>query len=143
MRRLAALLLWLAAASAAAIEYRSVGEATLLYDAPSQQAQPLFAIARGTPVEVVVQLDLWVKVRVPTGELAWINRALLSDKRHVMVRGGRTEVRAQAAENAVVVFEAEPDVLLEFIEAGPVGWLKVRHRDGQQGFVKATQVWGD
>ena len=34
------------------------------------------------------------------------------------------------------------DVVLELVEPGPAGWARVRHRDGQQGFVKATQVWG-
>jgi hypothetical protein len=31
---------------------------------------------------------------------------------------------------------------VEFIEAGPAGWAKVRHRDGAQGYVKASQIWG-
>jgi SH3-like domain-containing protein len=143
MRRLAALVIGLAAAaSASAIEYRSVGEAALLFDAPSQKALPVFAIARGTPVEVVVQLDAWVKVRDPSGSLSWIERRLLSDRRTVMVKADRAEVRAQADDKSATVFEAEKDVLLEFVEAGPVGWVKVKHRDGQQGFVKAGQVWG-
>jgi SH3-like domain-containing protein len=143
MWRAAALVLGLAAAlPAAALDYLSVGEAALLYDAPSQKAVPVFAIARGTPVEVVVQLDAWVKVRDPKGDLAWIERRLLSDKRNVMVKGDRAQVRAQADDKAVAVFEADKDVLLELVEAGPSGWLKVRHRDGQQGFVKAGQIWG-
>jgi len=40
------------------------------------------------------------------------------------------------------VFEAERDVVLELVEAVPGGWVKVRHRDGQSGFLKAPQVWG-
>jgi SH3-like domain-containing protein len=143
MRQLAALVFGLAVAGAAfALDYRSVSEAALLYDAPSQKAVPLFAIARGTPVEVVVQLDVWVKVRDAKGDLAWIDRHQLSDKRTVMVRADRAQVREQADDKAPTVFEAEKDVLLELVEAGPVGWVKVKHRDGQQGFVKAVQVWG-
>jgi SH3-like domain-containing protein len=143
MRRLAALVFGLVVAgSASALDYRSVSEAALLYDAPSQKAIPLFAIARGTPVEVVVQLDVWVKVRDSKGDLAWIEKRQLSDKRTVMVRVDRAQVREQADDKAPAVFEAEKDVLLELVEAGPVGWVKVKHRDGQQGFVKAAQVWG-
>jgi SH3-like domain-containing protein len=143
MRRLAALVFGFALAGAAfALDYRSVSEAALLYDAPSQKAVPLFAIARGTPVEVVVQLDVWVKVRDAKGDLAWIEKRQLSEKRTVMVRVERAQVRDQADDKAATVFEAEKDVLLELIEAGSVGWIKVKHRDGQQGFVKAGQVWG-
>jgi SH3-like domain-containing protein len=144
MRRSAAILVLglLAALPAEALEYRSVVEPALLYDAPSQQAKPLFAIARGTPVEPVVSLDTWVKVLDAKGNLAWIEKRLLSDKRNVMVRAERAQVRVQPDDAAVVVFEAEQDVLLEFIENGPLGWARVRHRDGQQGFVKSLQVWG-
>jgi hypothetical protein len=41
-----------------------------------------------------------------------------------------------------VVFQAEQGVALEVMEHGSSGWLKVRHRDGQSGFVKISQVWG-
>lgn len=133
---------WLAAGAASALDYRSVLEPALLYDAPSQQAKPLFAIARGTPVESVVALDAWVKVRDAKGELAWIEKRLLSERRNLIVKGETAQVRAKAEDAASVVFEAATGVLLELVEPGPAGWARVRHRDGQQGFVKATQVWG-
>ncbi len=143
MRRLAILTFgWLAAGTAVALDYRSVLEPALLYDAPSQQAKPLFAIARGTPVESVVALDAWVKVRDAKGELAWIEKRLLSERRNLIVKGETAQVRAKAEDAASIVFEAAAGVLLELVEPGPAGWARVRHRDGQQGFVKATQVWG-
>jgi SH3-like domain-containing protein len=127
---------------AAAIDYRSVVEPALMYDAPSQQGKPLYAIARGTPVEAVVVLDAWVKVRDAKGELAWLEKRLLSEKRTLLVKADRAQVRAQPDDTAPMAFEADRDVLLDFLEPGPTGWVKVRHRDGQQGFVKTVQVWG-
>ena len=132
----------LVSGAASALDYRSVSEAAVLYDAPSQKAKPLFVIAPGTPVEVIVSLDAWVKVRDLKGDLAWIERGQLADKRTVQVRTEGAQIRAEANDAAKLAFEAEADVLLEFLEAGPAGWVKVRHRDGPQGFVKATQVWG-
>jgi SH3-like domain-containing protein len=130
------------AAPALALDFRTVVEPALMYDAPSQQAKPLFAVARGTPVEMVVALDAWVKVRDVKGELAWVEKRLLSEKRNLMMRGDRAQVRASPDDSAALVFEAEKDVLVDLVESGPAGWAKVRHRDGQQGFVKASQVWG-
>lgn len=127
---------------ASALDYRSVGEAAVLYDAPSQKAKPLFVIAAGTPVEAIVTLDVWVKVRDAKGDLAWIERRQLADRRTLQVRAERAQVRAAAEENAALVFEAEQDVLLDYAEPGPAGWVKVRHRDGQEGYVKVGQVWG-
>jgi SH3-like domain-containing protein len=127
---------------AAALDYRSIGETAVLFDAPSQKARPLFAIAAGTPVETIVTLDVWVKVRDMKGDLAWIERRQLADKRMLQVRADGAQIRAEANDSAALAFEAAPDVLLELVEPGPVGWLKVRHRDGQQGYVKISQVWG-
>lgn len=143
MAGLCAGLLW--AGVALALDYRSVSEVAILYDAPSQKAKPLFAVAAGTPVEMVVTLAAWVKVRDAKGDLAWIEQRQLAEQRNVQVRAEPAQVRANAAETASLVFEAEPDVLLELVEAGSstaAGWVKVRHRDGQQGFVKVSQVWG-
>lgn len=141
-RAIAILLGMLAAWPAAALDYRSVVEAAVLYDAPSQQAKPLFVIARGTPVESVVALDAWIKVRDVKGDLAWIEKRLLTERRTVLVTADRAQVRTQADEKATIVFEAEKDVVLELLDAAPAGWAKVRHRDGLQGYIRALQVWG-
>lgn len=130
------------AANALALDYRSVSEAAVLYDAPSQKAKPLFVIAPATPVEVIVSLDAWVKVRDMKGDLAWIERRQLADQRTLQVRAGGAQFRSEASDSAKLAFEAEADVVVEFIEAGPAGWAKVRHRDGAQGYVKASQIWG-
>jgi SH3-like domain-containing protein len=131
-----------AASAAQALDYRTVTEAAPAYDAPSVKANPLFVVLSGTPVELVVSLDGWSKVRDNRGDLIWIEKKHLADKRNVIVRVDRAQVRGAAADKAALVFEAERDVVLEVVEALPDGWVKVRHRDGQGGFLKATQVWG-
>jgi len=133
----------LASQAALALDYRSVGENLApMYDAPSQKAKPLYNIARGTPVEVVVSLEGWSKVRDARGDIAWIEKRLLAETRTVIVTARSAEVRAQSDAAAALVFEAEKDVVLDLLEAGPAGWAKVRHRDGQQGYVRVGQVWG-
>ena len=142
MRRLAILVAIGFAAPAWALDYLSVAEPAAMYDAPSQKAKPLFAVAAGTPVEAVVTLDNWVKVRDPKGDLAWIEKRSLSQTRTVMVKADRAEVHVQADDKSPLVFAAEKDVVLEWLEPGPLGWARVKHRDGQSGFVKVSQVWG-
>lgn len=145
-RRLRSVVLVVAAVTAAwpawAIDYRSLAESVAAYDAPSAKSKPLFVVLAGTPVELVVSLDGWSKVRDSRGDLAWVEKKFLSEKRNVMVRLERAQVRATADDKAALVFEAEREVLLELLEAAPGGWVKVRHRDGQSGFLKAPQVWG-
>ena len=131
-----------ASMAASALEFRAVAaDAAVLYDAPSNQANKLFILSRYYPVEVLVTLDKWVKVRDASGTLAWVPSAKLSTKRTVLVSAPEAEIRSQPDASAPLVFKAERDVALELVEiAGP--WVKVKHRDGQSGFISAKDVWG-
>jgi SH3-like domain-containing protein len=130
-------------APAAALEFRSVSEnAAVLYDAPSAKANKLYIVNNGYPVEVVVAVEGWVKVRDINGDLTWIESKNLTDRRTVMVKVPLAQVRQSADDNAPVVFQVQQNVILDLVEATGGGWLRVRHRDGQTGFVKASQVWG-
>ena len=143
MKRLACLL-FLAASGAQAADFRSVQDsAAVLYDAPSRAATPLFVVQRHYPLEVIVSLDAWVKVRDHAGALTWVERKALGDKRTVLVTGASTEVRVRAEDNAPVAFVAAQNVALDLVEVAAGGWLRVRHADGSAGFVRAAQVWGN
>jgi SH3-like domain-containing protein len=140
----------IAATHVVAAEYRSIGEpATVLYDAPSAKAKPLFVLGRDTPLEVIVPVEGWSKVRDVGGTIGWVEKKSLADKRTLVVRVTLAEVRANPEDTAALVFRAEQHVLLELAETATSaattsapGWVKVRHRDGQTGFVRITQVFG-
>ena len=130
--------------SANAADFRSVQDsAAVLYDAPSRQATPLFVVSRSYPLEVIVNLEAWVKVRDHVGALTWIEKKALGDKRMVLVTAPSVEVRQRAEDAAPAVFSAVQSVALELVEIAPNGWLRVRHADGAAGFVRAASVWGD
>ena len=131
---------------AAAAEFQSASEAAVLYDAPSLKARPLFVIGRDTPFEVIVGVEGWLKVRDAGGTVAWIERKVVSERRMLIVRVPVADVLAAPEANAPLVFKAEQNVLLELVDpayvANTPGWAKVRHRDGQQGYIRIAQVWG-
>lgn len=130
-------------APAQALEFRSVAsDAAVLYDAPSAQAKKLFLLSRYYPVEVIVALDKWVKVRDAGGGLAWMETSKLSPKRTLLVTAPQAEVRAQADAASPLLFTADHDVALELLEFEGA-WIKVRHRDGLTGYVAMKDVWGD
>jgi len=136
--------LLLVACNARAADFRSVQEnAAVLYDAPSRQATPLFVVQRSYPLEVIVNLEAWVKVRDHAGALTWIEKKALSDKRMVLVTAPSVEARQRAEDGAPAAFSAAQNVALELLEVAPSGWLRVRHNDGATGFVRAATVWGD
>jgi len=131
------------AGAALAIDYRSVSvPAAILYDAPSQAGKKLYLIKAQTPVEVVVRLEGWFKVRDAEGTLAWIESRLLSERRMLVVTAPVAEIRQSDKPEAPVLAELDKWVAVEFIEPASPGWAKVRHRDGATGYIRATQVWG-
>lgn len=148
--RLAGLFAVVVASAAVAADFRSTADAaTILYDAPSTKARPMFVLGRETPLEVIVPVEGWIKVRDATGTIGWVEKRTLAEKRMLVVRVPVADVRANPDDAAPLAFRAEHNVLLELDEpasgasstAAP-GWVKVRHRDGQTGFVRITQVFG-
>lgn len=132
------------AASAYAVDFKSIGAApAVLYDAPSEKGRKVFVAPRGMPVEIVLTYGEWTKVRDAGGDLSWVESRQLSNKRMVVVTAANARLRASADDAAPVVATVERGVLLELADPVASGWIKVRHRDGVTGFVKATEVWGD
>lgn len=143
MRRAALIAAILFAAAANAAEYRSVGQdAAVLYDAPSEAATPLYVASRNYPLEVIVNLEAWVKVRDQTGALSWIEKSALSDKHMVVVVVPAAQVHVRPDDASPVAFVAVQNVALELLEVVPGGWLHVQHEDGSNGYVRAALVWG-
>ena len=140
----ASLLLASAFSSASlALEFRSIAsDRTVMYDAPSLQGRKLFLASRFYPVEVIVSLESFAKVRDVAGGLAWVEKKNLSDKRMVLVNVSLAEVRQSPDAKAALVFQAERSVVLELLENTGTGWARVRHPDGAVGFVRIAQVWG-
>ncbi len=139
-----------AAGGALAADYKTTADApTILYDAPSAKARPLFVYGRDVPLEVLVVVEGWTKIRDTAGAFGWIASKSLSDKRMLLVRVPVAEIRANPDDAAPVVFRAEQNVLLDLAESATSpgttatpGWVKVRHRDGQTGYVRVNQVFG-
>jgi len=143
MRALAVSILLALAWPAAAAEFRSIAESgTLMYDAPSVRAKKLFVASRLYPVEIVINIDTWAKVRDHAGDLVWVEKKALSDKRTVIVTAAVAEARQTASDQATLVFQAQQGVALDIAEPPAGGWIRVRHLDGATGYVRINQVWG-
>ncbi len=132
------------AGSAQAVDYKSVGPGpAVMVDAPAAKARKLFVAPAGMPVEVVVTSGDWSRVRDAAGDLAWVENKALTDRRMLVVESAQAVVRGAASDGAPVAFTAARGVLLEVAVPISSGWIKVRHRDGDIGFVKAADVWGE
>lgn len=137
-------LLALTPLTASALDFRSVAvtKATL-YDAPSNAAKKVLLLSQNYPVEVVVNLGEWLKVRDAEGGLNWVEAKQLSNKRNVVVRSSNAEIRQAADATSKMMATVEKDVVLEVADMKlNNGWLKVKHRDGLVGYMLISSTWG-
>lgn len=143
--RLASALLALFAGPVGAVDYRSVApRAAVLFDAPSEKAKPLSIVTQYYPVEVMVVLSGWTKVRGQDGTLAWIDSRLLAKARTVVVVREGASVHEKPDPSSPVLFSAGKNVALDVVEDGGrfPGWVKVRHKSGGVGYILVSHVWG-
>jgi SH3-like domain-containing protein len=127
-----------------ALDFKSVAvPKAVLYDAPSAAAKKVRLLSQFYPVEVIVDLGDWVKVRDARGSINWVEAKQLSAKRMVMITTSNAELRQSADAASALLATLEKDVALEVAdEQLNNGWLKVRHRDGLTGFILISSTWG-
>ena len=143
LRRFAIVALLPAAAWAQSFNFKAIGAApAVMYDAPSLQGSKRFIAPAGMPVEIVHVSGNWSKVRDAAGDMTWVETKAIGNRHAVVVTAASARIRARADEAAPLVFTAAKGVLLEVAEPVVSGWIKVRHRDGQAGYVRSTEVWG-
>lgn len=141
-RTIIVFILLLAVLPAEAADFRSAaGPATILYDAPSTAAKPLFVINRGYPLEVLVNLSGWAKVRDSSGAVAWIQQSQLDAGRTVVVRSA-ADVLSQPQDRAAISAHIASGVILIWLQTLPGNWVKVRLPDQSTGYLKLDKVWG-
>ncbi len=124
-------------------EYRSiVPQKAVAYDAPSAASKKLYVMAQGYPVEVIVDLGAWLKVRDQRGGLSWVEGKDLDKKRMVLVTS-HADIKETESAEAKLMATVEKDVVLELVSPNiNKGWVKVKHQDGITGYIQSSAVWG-
>ena len=135
------------ATTTALAEFRQINDNVAIgYEGPSAKATRQFLYGRGTPLEVVVQIEGWVKVRDAQGTLAWVEKKALAERNTVLVKVPVADVYAAPDAASPIVFRADNGVMLQLVAQQPAGtlgaWAQVRHRDGQSGYVRLDAVFG-
>jgi len=126
-----------------ALDFVSVADSSaILYDANSSKSKKLFVVSRYTPLEQVVNLANWIKVRDRFGSMAWIERRAISEKNYVVVTVPLATMRQAPEANSPVLFQVSQNVALESLGINGGGWIKARHLDGSIGYIKSVEVWG-
>ncbi len=125
-------------------EFRSVISAKpILYEAPSATTKRVYLVGEGYPLEIIVNLGDWLKVRDPYGTLSWAESKNLQSKRTVIVKVDKANIYKEPESKSTLVATIEKDVVIELSD--PLianGWIKVRYQQDLDGYIQTSQVWG-
>ena len=125
-------------------EFRSVASSkTILYEAPSATTKRVYLVDEGYPLEIIVNLGDWLKVRDPYGTLSWAESKNLQSKRTVIVKADKANIYKEPESKSTLVATIEKDVVIELSD--PLitnGWIKVRYQQDLDGYIQTSQVWG-
>lgn len=94
----------------------------------------------GMPLRITAEYEHWRRVEDATGEGGWVQYAMLSGARSVLVATDMAEFRARADGAAAVTFQAERGVIGRLLECD-LDWCKV-DVDGNNGWIRKVDLWG-
>lgn len=141
MNRLLLLALLAFSSSAWALDFVSTDRAAILYDAPAKQANKMAVVSAGYPLEVLVRLQDWIKVRDATGAIEWIPAEAIGAQHTVMVNVPQATVYAQPSAASQALFQVGQGVGFPLI--GQSGaWAQVTLPNGASGYLPVTALWG-
>lgn len=108
---------------------------------PGEQYDRVLEFSRNYPLRVLSVADGWLKVEDYDGDQGWIAAGLVSHDTYVITKLRECNVRSGVGTENDIVFKAERGVILKVLEEKD-GWLKVRHNDGDEGWMSAKIVFG-
>lgn len=133
----------LVAPSAFAFDFKTVGTTpAILYATPSAKGNKLYVAPPGMPLQILLTYGDWVKVRDMNGDTAWTQAKGLRAQRNVLVSIPGARVHAAPDEHSAVLMTADKGVMLILRDPTGVVWARVHHRDGIDGYIKVSDVWG-
>jgi SH3-like domain-containing protein len=94
----------------------------------------------GMPLRITAEYEHWRRVEDASGEGGWVQYAMLSGARSVLVETDMAEFRDAADLGAEVAFQAERGVIGRLLECG-LDWCRVSV-DGNKGWVQKKDLWG-
>ncbi|HNA70651.1 MAG: hypothetical protein E6Q61_10280 [Nitrosomonas sp.] len=114
----------------------------IMYDAPSLKAEKLFIVNAYFPVQVLVKVEGWTKVKDSSDTIAWIENKFLTERRYVIVTAPLANIHQSADIHSPILFQVQKDVVIELLDSSTTDWVQIRLQNGQMGYIRSNQIWG-
>ncbi len=108
---------------------------------PGTKYKKKWSAPRNYPYMVLKRKGRWIQVRDYEGYKDWIHRNLTDKRPAVIVKEKSADIRKGPGKNHPIAFTSDRGV--PYLVLGKRGgWFKVRHADGDEGWISRSQVWG-
>ena len=116
----------------------------VLFEGPSKTTEKMYIVTEGYPLEVLVSLKDWKKVKDHNGKISWIESKNTHKERTVLITKDDAVIFNQANAKSHKLGNVEKFVVLKLNSPMLVGnWAQVKTQiEGLIGFVNAREVWG-
>jgi len=116
----------------------------VLFEGPSKTTEKMYIVTEGYPLEVLVSLKDWKKVKDHNGKISWIESRHTHKERTVLITKDDAVIFNQANEKSHKLANVEKFVVLKLNSPILVGnWAQVKTQiEGLIGFINARKVWG-
>lgn len=96
---------------------------------------------KGLPVEVILEYEVWRKIKDPDGETGWVHQSLISGKRTAIITGAeKVGLFQKPKDDGYKTAMLEPRVVTD-VEVCEEKWCRVSI-SGYKGWVPKTNLWG-
>lgn len=108
---------------------------------PGTNYSVVMRVARNYPFRVIDKSEDWLLVADFDGDRGWVSRKLCAFTPFVITRLDKCNIRQGPGTENKIAFTAERGVLFKVLEEKD-GWLKIKHNDGDVGWISAKIVFG-
>lgn len=96
--------------------------------------------AKGMPLEITAEYDVWRRVRDWEGAEGWMHKAVLSGKRTGLVTGSMRKLKQKENDQSPTMAYLEPGTIGEIIKCS-TEWCKLKF-GGIKGYLRKEEFWG-
>ena len=116
----------------------------VLFEGPSKTTEKMFIVTEGYPLEVLVSLKDWKKVKDHNGKISWIESKYTDNERTVLILKDDAVIFNQANDKSHKLANVDKFVVLKLNSPMLIGnWAQVKTQiEGLIGFINSKEVWG-
>jgi|TARA_B110000027_G_C15940712_1_gene221126 SH3-like domain-containing protein len=117
---------------------------SILYEGPSESTSKEFIVTQSYPLQVLVKLKDWIKVRDHEGKISWIKAKDITRDRTVLTLKNNVILFYKPSYSSVKLADISVNVALRLVSPlNTDGWIEVKTLSQNiEGFIRVQDVWG-